>query len=67
MVKESQVSELIHVYINLALLLKSYQPVLGNLRVSFSLHLQLSFVSLYNYDKGFFSGWVMLCISVAGV
>lgn len=28
MVKEGQVSELIHVYINLALLLKSYQPVL---------------------------------------
>lgn len=29
MVKESQVSELIHVYIDLALLLKSYQPLLG--------------------------------------
>lgn len=29
MVKESQVSKRIHVCINLALLLKSYQPVLG--------------------------------------
>lgn len=29
MVKEGQVSELIHVYINLALLLRSYQSVLG--------------------------------------
>lgn len=48
MVKESQVSELIHVYINLALLLKSYQPVLRQPEGFILLHLLLSFISLYN-------------------